>query len=96
MSYEETVFWKYDFLGGPFANIKGQQIRKLIMPACSLYLRNIDIGISENVHPGGWLEIGLILIWGPELVWMPGNNSDKSENNRFESLQVLWDCLDEE
>lgn len=66
MSYEETVFSKYDFLGGPFANIKGQQIRKLIMPACSLYLRNIDIGISGNVHPGGWLEIGLVLIWGPE------------------------------
>ena len=52
---------------GSFANIKGQQMKN---NACIhfLYLRNIDIGTLENVHPGGWLslEVGLILIWEPE------------------------------
>lgn len=53
MSYEETMFFKSDVYFGPFANIKGQRISKQIMSVCSLYLRNTDIGVSENFHPGG-------------------------------------------
>ena len=56
------MFLTSDVYFGPFANIKGQQVKN----ACIhfLYLRNIDTGTLENVHPGGGLspEVGLILI----------------------------------
>lgn len=64
--YGEIMFLTSDVYFGPFANIKGQQMKN----ACIhfLYLRNIDTGTLENVHPGGGLspEVGLILIWEPE------------------------------
>ena len=48
----EIMFLMSDVYLGSFANIKGQQMKN---KACIhfLYLRNIDIGTLENVHPGG-------------------------------------------
>ena len=56
------MFLTSDVYFGPFANIKGQQMK--IACIHFLYLRNIDTGTLENVHPGGGLspEVGLILI----------------------------------